>query len=212
MRPTTDRVEEFRVKKFSTKDHGHNGFFLIPADVVENLWDEHVESPGSMLKVISSCGFGWDHVSVAHPHREPTNSEMERVRRLFWDSYATVVEYHDAVDGISTAVSPPVERHMWSPQGCQIITPPSRIRSPFLLSEEEKAMQDYDKVESSNIAAVKYVEQDELLFVVFTSGAHYSYGSVPKETYMGLMKADSVGSYFHSEIRDKFTAKKIEEV
>ena len=51
---------------------------------------------GVLLTVIASNGRGWDHVSVSHPLRSPTWSEMCEVKRLFFKDDETVVEYHPA--------------------------------------------------------------------------------------------------------------------
>jgi len=58
------------------------------------------------------------------------------------------------------------------------------------------------KVESSNIAAVGFNMEDKKLYIAFNSGKTYSYTDVPYELYEGLLAADSVGQYFHANIRN----------
>ena len=56
-------------------------------------------------------------------------------------------------------------------------------------------------VESSNIAAVGYDRERSLLFIRFVKGGTYQYDSVPIQVYVDLMNADSVGKFFHANIR-----------
>jgi len=206
MRDTTRPFEMYRVEKFSSESDGFNGLFFIPGRRLPSEYGESV-----FLKVVASDGFGWDHVSVLGPNREATNQEMEDVRRLFWHRSEVVVEYHDPMVGIPEMTGQPRARHLWSAQGCEVIRPPSRISSPFCISGMEDGVEEYTQVESSNIAAVKYDEAEQTLFVVFTSGGHYAYSNVPKSVHDGLMDAESVGKFFHARIRNEFTARRIED-
>ena len=63
-------------------------------------------------------------------------------------------------------------------------------------------------VTSSNIAKAGY---DDTLYLLFNSGVAYRYESVPKALYLALIKADSVGSYFHKNIRNSYQCQKLEE-
>lgn len=63
-------------------------------------------------------------------------------------------------------------------------------------------------VTSSQINSVGYHADSKTLAIEFKSGAewdgsHYRYANVEQETYDGLMKAPSVGSYFYKNIRPK---------
>jgi hypothetical protein len=60
---------------------------------------------------------------------------------------------------------------------------------------------DMQPVESSNIAAMGYDEEDKRLRVTFKSGATYDYLNVEPETHATVIGADSVGSAFHRLIR-----------
>jgi hypothetical protein len=57
------------------------------------------------------------------------------------------------------------------------------------------------KVESSNIEAVGYIEDREILVVQFKSGATYQYLGVPYYMYEELLSAESAGKYLNSEVK-----------
>ena len=56
-----------------------------------------------------------------------------------------------------------------------------------------------------------YGYEDRVLTIEFTNGSIYKYNDVPENVYDALMTADSVGSYFHHNIKGKYTAKKVEQ-
>jgi hypothetical protein len=56
-------------------------------------------------------------------------------------------------------------------------------------------------VKSSNILAIGYDEATQSLHVTFKGGGHYSYSGVQKALHAEMLKADSVGSFFHSKIK-----------
>jgi len=61
---------------------------------------------------------------------------------------------------------------------------------------------DMQAVESSNIVAIGYDEEDRRLRVTFKNGgATYDYLNVEPETHAAVIGADSVGSAFHRLIR-----------
>ena len=62
-------------------------------------------------------------------------------------------------------------------------------------------------VTSSNIAKAGY---SDTLYLLFNSGVAYKYENVPKAQYLALIKADSVGSYFHKNIRGVYHHEKLE--
>ena len=64
-------------------------------------------------------------------------------------------------------------------------------------------------VESSNIQAVGYDEDKEILVLDFNSGTTYQYENVPVGVYQGLMDAESIGKYFHKNIRSVYEYSKI---
>ena len=63
-------------------------------------------------------------------------------------------------------------------------------------------------VTSSNIAKVGY---SDTLYLLFNSGVAYKYENVPQAQYLALIKADSVGSYFHKNIRNTYLCQRLEE-
>jgi len=67
-------------------------------------------------------------------------------------------------------------------------------------------------VTSSNIAAIGYQKEGQILRVLFTTGVTYEYEGVPVETAKEFMEADSVGKYFHKNIRKYWAGKKLEPV
>lgn len=71
------------------------------------------------------------------------------------------------------------------------------------------AVEGLTSVESSLIAGVKYDAAKKVLTVALTSGDAYEYAGVPQATYDGLMAAESKGSYFTSNIKEKFEANKL---
>lgn len=65
------------------------------------------------------------------------------------------------------------------------------------------------KVKSSNIEGVIYNDQTNTLEVHFKNGNEYSYEAVPQDIYDALIHADSVGKYFHSNIKGKYKTTKL---
>ena len=56
-------------------------------------------------------------------------------------------------------------------------------------------------VESSNLAAVGYDGDVQILEVRFVKGGAYQYFGVPAYIYDGLLSASSKGSYFYQNIK-----------
>jgi len=67
-------------------------------------------------------------------------------------------------------------------------------------------------VESSNISEIGFDQDTEELYVRFKSGKVYKYTNVPFSIYTALMEADSIGSFFHKEIRTAFDYQQLEEL
>jgi hypothetical protein len=63
-------------------------------------------------------------------------------------------------------------------------------------------------VQSSNLAAVDY-DWSGTLTIAFHSGGVYEYYQVPYSEFVGLMQADSHGTYFHTHIKGRFSYRKI---
>lgn len=66
---------------------------------------------------------------------------------------------------------------------------------------------EYVKVQSSNLREVAW--QNQCLHVVFHRGDEYVYSSVPYEVYASLLLAESVGSFFAKEIKNKYPFEKM---
>jgi hypothetical protein len=64
-------------------------------------------------------------------------------------------------------------------------------------------------VSSSNISAIGYDPDGQVLEVEFTNGAVYSYSGVPPGEYEGLMNADSKGRYLHASIKGRYSYVKL---
>lgn len=67
------------------------------------------------------------------------------------------------------------------------------------------------QVTSSNISEIGYNEFKEILVVRFTSGKLYAYNDVPPRVHAGFMSAGSKGTYFGSNIKNKYTTQTIYE-
>ena len=64
-------------------------------------------------------------------------------------------------------------------------------------------------VDSSNIDKVEYDADNLVLRVTFKNGGQYEYEGVLQEVVDEMLSADSVGSYFHSNIRMNYPYTKI---
>jgi hypothetical protein len=68
-------------------------------------------------------------------------------------------------------------------------------------------------VDSSNIGAVGYDADEQVLFVTFRSNnRHYRYSEVPPDIYTSLLEAGSIGRYFNSNIRDIYDYTEIDAI
>ncbi len=65
------------------------------------------------------------------------------------------------------------------------------------------------KVKSSQISEIGYDVSNEILYVTFSSGSKYMYKEVSIDTWEGLEKAESVGSYFNRNIRNIYEYQKL---
>lgn len=68
---------------------------------------------------------------------------------------------------------------------------------------------DMTPVASSNIDSVGYDADTETLRIRFNDGGTYDYQAVPPHVHDSLMKATSVGSYFHSHIKNAYAGTKL---
>lgn len=63
-------------------------------------------------------------------------------------------------------------------------------------------------VTSSNIEAIGHDPDANELHVKFASGQTHIYENVGAATHAALMAADSIGKYFHANIRSAFNSRK----
>jgi len=63
--------------------------------------------------------------------------------------------------------------------------------------------------ESSQIEVAQYESQTEKLRISFKRGGACEYSNVPLTTWEAYRSAISVGSFFHSDIKGKFTSTKL---
>ena len=65
--------------------------------------------------------------------------------------------------------------------------------------------------ESSTIKNIRWTIGDpDKLTIEFKHGGVYEYDGVPEHVYLDFAKADSLGKYFHKNIKDEFTFNKLE--
>jgi len=57
------------------------------------------------------------------------------------------------------------------------------------------------RVSSSNLAAVGYDPDEQILEIEFLNGGIYQYYNVPEHVHRGLMAASSHGSYFDAYVK-----------
>ena len=64
-------------------------------------------------------------------------------------------------------------------------------------------------VSSSNVASVAYERSTQTLAVTFLHGGTYHYSGVPEDIYLGLLSAESVGSFLHQNVKGIYPYKKV---
>lgn len=65
-------------------------------------------------------------------------------------------------------------------------------------------------VQSSNLAAVGYDPLAAVLTIAFHGGRVYEYFRVPFSIYWGLLRAESHGKYFHAQIKNRYSFRRIQ--
>jgi hypothetical protein len=69
-----------------------------------------------------------------------------------------------------------------------------------------------NKHEYKNSSSVKHIDYDDAngeMEICFASGGTYRYPGVHKSMYEAMKKAESPGSYFHKQIKSRFSGNKI---
>ena len=62
---------------------------------------------------------------------------------------------------------------------------------------------------SSNVLAVGYDEENQIVHVQFLNNTKYIYKGVPKHEFDGLLNAPSVGSYLHQNYKNVYPYERI---
>jgi hypothetical protein len=62
---------------------------------------------------------------------------------------------------------------------------------------------------SSNVSAVAYDPDAQLLHVRFNSGHQYAFTNVPEDVHSSFLNADSAGKFFHENIKGQYDYKRI---
>ena len=101
-----------RVTVIDMADDGGGGAFMV-------------QTPTSKLKVVASCGLGWDHVSVSLKNRTPRYQEMKMVKRIFFEDDEWAMELHPP--GKSYISVNDNVLHLWRPHVATIPTPPKEL-------------------------------------------------------------------------------------
>lgn len=78
---------------------------------------------GGELRIMVGVGEGWEHASVSRANRCPSWSEMEQVKRLFWQDNEIAMQLH--VTPQSHISVHPYCLHIWRPTNDNIPTPPA---------------------------------------------------------------------------------------
>ena len=65
-------------------------------------------------------------------------------------------------------------------------------------------------VESSNIWSIGYDAEQNCMEIEFHDGRVYRYDCVPPEIHDGLVEAESIGQFFHGNVRDKYRSTRVD--
>lgn len=63
---------------------------------------------------------------------------------------------------------------------------------------------------SSSISDIEYDDETKEMHITFASGGKHRFKDITKDIYDGLAKAQSPGSYFHTNIRRKYESEKVD--
>ncbi|MEN3328986.1 MAG: hypothetical protein V7638_3793 [Acidobacteriota bacterium] len=66
-----------------------------------------------------------------------------------------------------------------------------------------------EPLESNMLVAAGYDEKSYSLLAVFRTGEKYRYKNVPLFVYEGLMSADSIGTFMHKYILNRFDYERV---
>lgn len=77
------------------------------------------------------------------------------------------------------------------------------------LQTSDLKIETYSPLESSFIVKMSWFEDGNILMLTFSTGSIWAYYNVPFEVYSGFCKAPSYGKYFNSNIRNNYTAERV---
>ena len=63
----------------------------------------------------------------------------------------------------------------------------------------------FTPVKSSNLKEVAYINAENALFIKFHNNSVYMYNDVDNNEYIKLMEAESIGSYFMKNLKNKMS-------
>ena len=98
----------------------------------------------AMLRVIASCDYGWEHVSVSRANRCPNWPEMSHVKNLFFEDDETVMQLHvptqDHVNDHQNCL------HLWRPTQQEIPRPHAWMVGGMTPEQAEREIEKFDPV------------------------------------------------------------------
>jgi len=65
------------------------------------------------------------------------------------------------------------------------------------------------QVSSSNISAIGYDAENEVVHVQFLNNSEYIYKGVPRHEFDGLLNAPSLGSYLHRNYKNVYPYERV---
>lgn len=77
------------------------------------------------------------------------------------------------------------------------------------VNNSAEAWEEHSQESSQIESPAKYCAGTETLRIAFKRGGAYEYANVPLTTWEAYKAASSVGSFFHSDIKGKFTSTKL---
>lgn len=116
------QLDQYRDVQTATKLYGfagdhETGIFRVPSPIDRRE-----------LAVIASSGMGWDHVSVSRSNRCPNWTEMDFIKRLFFQDDETAMQLHVPADDHVNVHGYCL--HLWRPLDVPIPRPPSVMVGP----------------------------------------------------------------------------------
>jgi hypothetical protein len=130
-------LDQFRVttpaivKHFGWAGDHTCGMFSVPSPI-----------DGKELKIIASCGGGWEHVSISRTNRAPNWPEMSHIKGLFFRDDETVMQLH--VPKSDHVNDHPNCLHLWRPLTAEIPRPPKWMVGGYSKDEARRLAAEED--------------------------------------------------------------------